>query len=80
MRVIKTVALATNQGVTTYTVGDTVNDLEIKSIVECSLEYESSMEIGFRCLSSKDGKGISKNVIVEIWNAPVVVEYMEVSQ
>ena len=80
MRVIKSVSITTNQGVTTYAIGNAVNRIEIKSIIECSLEHGSSAGIGFCCLSSEDGKFVNKNIIVEIWNAPVVVEYMEVAE
>lgn len=76
MRKIRKIDVVTSQGAKTYILGDVVNGLTITDIVECSVEYESALHIGYRMLSNGSGSTI-RNLVVEIWGAPVVVEYYE---
>jgi len=77
MREISNITIIAGQGANTYSLGDYVNGLVIKSIVDCSVEYPDSTQIGYRCLSSDNGKEFREHVLVEVWNVPVVVEYKE---
>jgi len=77
MRIIKKITVVTQQGVASYELGDKVNGLEIKEIIDCSAEFPERLEIGYRCFSS-ERRNCTKDLIVEIWNAPIVAEYCEV--
>lgn len=73
MREIKRIQIvAPRYGVKTYSIGDEVNGLEIKQIVDCSVEYENSLHIGYRCMGDNHS-----DYIAEIWNTPVIAEYYE---
>lgn len=76
MRDIKSITVVNQQGTATYYIGCEVNGLVIKSIIDCSAELPERLEIGYRCFSS-GGYNCKKDLIVEIWNAPVAVEYYE---
>jgi hypothetical protein len=76
MRAIKKITVVTQNGVKDYELGDKINGLEIKEIIDCSAELPERLEIGYRCFSS-DRRSCVKDLIVEIWNAPIVVEYYE---
>lgn len=77
MRVIKKITIALQPGVKSYELGDQINGLEIKEIIDCSVELPERLEIGYRCFSSSRRSCVT-DLIVEIWNAPVVVKYVEV--
>jgi hypothetical protein len=76
MREIKKITVVNQQGATAYEIGYIVNGLEIKEIIDCSAELPERLEIGYRFFSS-NRRSCTKDLIVEIWNAPVVVEYYE---
>ena len=79
MRAINKITIVTNSGVKEYAIGDVVNEIEIKKIIDVSAELESRIEIGFAYLSNSDPRLSRSGItVVEVWNAPVVVEYMEV--
>ena len=75
VREIKSITIVTQQGACSYEIGDKVNGLEIERIKDVSVEYENALHVGYHCLS-RIGNSTS-NAVVEIWNAPVVVEYYE---
>lgn len=72
VRKIKSIEVISKLGVRRYRVGDEVNGLEIKRIEDCGVDSEVAFHTGFRCMGEK-----ISDYIVEIWDAPVIVEYYE---
>ena len=76
MKVIKKITVVTQQGVRSYELGEKVNGLEIKSIVNLCEEYPDHTEVGYRAISDYRTCA-TDNTVVQFWNIPAVVEYCE---
>lgn len=72
MREIQSITIVTNQGVSTITVGDIINGLEVAEIQNRSLEWENSLDTIY-CAVDADGK-----IIKEVINCPVDITYYEI--
>lgn len=74
MRKIESITIVSNQGVSTISIGQSINGLEITEIKDKSLEYENSIDFIYTAYD-KGGE-----VIKEIINCPVEVTFHEVER
>ena len=71
MRKIKSITIVSGQGVSTISIGDYINGLEVVEIKENNKEWENGID---RVYSAVDEYGL---IIREIINCPVDVIYYE---
>ena len=69
MNIIKEITIVNNWGTLNYRIGQKINGLIIHKINNRCLEYENSF------ISIYDGVTIKNELIFELMNMPVIVEY-----